>query len=62
MEPNNKKTDDEYSTIFRDQEPKPKNDMSHMYDGMSRKKKPKCCEACGGPYPMCKDGCSLFDD
>lgn len=23
---------------------------------------PKGCEACGGPYPLCRDGCSAFDD
>ncbi|MDE6019787.1 MAG: hypothetical protein K2H01_02140 [Ruminococcus sp.] len=20
------------------------------------------CSACGGPYPMCRDGCPIFDD
>lgn len=20
------------------------------------------CERCGGPYPLCRDGCSAFDD
>lgn len=25
-------------------------------------KTPKACEACGGPYPLCKDGCAIFDD
>ena len=24
--------------------------------------KPVGCTACGGPYPLCKDGCPLFDD
>lgn len=23
---------------------------------------PVGCQACGGPYPLCKDGCPLFDD
>ena len=23
---------------------------------------PKGCAACGGPYPLCKDGCPIFDD
>ncbi len=23
---------------------------------------PEGCRACGGPYPMCKQGCALFDD
>jgi len=23
---------------------------------------PEGCVACGGPYPLCKDGCPLFDD
>lgn len=23
---------------------------------------PLACEACGGPYPLCADGCNLFDD
>lgn len=22
---------------------------------------PDCCEACGGPYPLCADGCGMFD-
>lgn len=22
---------------------------------------PSCCETCGGPYPLCKDSCNLFD-
>lgn len=22
---------------------------------------PVGCEACGGPYPLCKDSCDLFD-
>ena len=25
-------------------------------------KKPSCCSSCGGPYPLCRDGCNLFDD
>lgn len=24
--------------------------------------KPKCCAACGGPYPNCMDNCKLFED
>ena len=24
--------------------------------------KPKCCEACGGPYPSCMTSCKVFDD
>lgn len=20
------------------------------------------CSACGGPYPLCKEGCNMFDD
>lgn len=20
------------------------------------------CQCCGGPYPLCRDGCSAFDD
>lgn len=23
---------------------------------------PEGCRACGGPYPLCKQGCALFDD
>ncbi len=23
---------------------------------------PEGCRACGGPYPLCTDGCPLFDD
>ncbi len=23
---------------------------------------PSGCRACGGPFPLCKDGCALFDD
>lgn len=23
---------------------------------------PEACSACGGPYPLCMDGCNLFDD
>lgn len=23
---------------------------------------PKGCAACGGPYPLCKNGCPVFDD
>lgn len=23
---------------------------------------PRGCAACGGPYPLCKDGCPVFDD
>lgn len=23
---------------------------------------PEGCAACGGPYPLCKDGCPIFDD
>lgn len=23
---------------------------------------PEGCVACGGPYPICTDGCPLFDD
>lgn len=23
---------------------------------------PFCCSACGGPYPLCKEGCNMFDD
>jgi hypothetical protein len=23
---------------------------------------PEGCSACGGPYPLCKDGCNIFDD
>lgn len=34
---------------------------------ISRKKEytgyvPAGCSACGGPYPMCKMGCPIFDD
>ena len=47
---------DEYDRVYQ-----PKKDYTNLYDGGSRKK-PKCCVACGGPYPLCKDGCSLFDD
>ncbi len=24
-------------------------------------KVPVGCEACGGPYPLCKDSCNIFD-
>ena len=23
---------------------------------------PGVCEACGGPYPMCRESCKIFDD
>lgn len=23
---------------------------------------PICCRACGGPYPLCRIGCPVFDD
>lgn len=23
---------------------------------------PEGCRACGGPYPICKQGCPMFDD
>lgn len=23
---------------------------------------PEGCQACGGPYPLCRDGCNAFDD
>ena len=30
--------------------------------GKQKKEKvPVGCEACGGPYPLCKDSCNLFD-
>lgn len=27
-----------------------------------KKSVPTVCEDCGGPYPLCKDGCAIFDD
>lgn len=26
-----------------------------------QEKTPNGCKACGGPYPMCKDSCNIFD-
>ena len=23
---------------------------------------PECCQACGGPYPMCVEGCKIFGE
>ena len=57
----NDKADDEYNRTYHTNDSKPERDNSHLYDGAG-KKKPKCCEYCGGPYPLCKDGCSVFDD
>lgn len=42
-------------------------DCTYEYISPIRKKEyngrvPSGCAACGGPYPMCTDGCPLFDD
>ena len=31
-------------------------------EGMFSLRIPPGCAACGGPYPMCKDSCPMFDD
>jgi len=31
-------------------------------EGMLSLRIPPGCAACGGPYPMCKDSCPMFDD
>ena len=43
------------------QEPRDPKKYEHLYqwDG---KKTPKGCAACGGPYPLCRAGCPVFDD
>jgi hypothetical protein len=54
------KKKDEYDTVYSEKDKK-KKDYSHLYDGGSRRK-PTGCESCGGPYPLCKDGCAAFDN
>ena len=27
-----------------------------------KSKIPACCDACGGPYPLCAGGCPIMDD
>ncbi len=42
-----------------------KNEMEDRREKLKQhegKSIPVGCEACGGPYPLCCDGCPLFDD
>lgn len=36
-------------------------EQQEYYD-RNQLKVPSGCRACGGPYPSCKDSCSMFDD
>lgn len=47
------------------------NDIEEDYEQLNHSKSEKkeyrgyvpiCCRACGGPYPLCRDGCPIFDD
>lgn len=48
---NKEEVEDEYDLIYSSTKPK-------EYRGYV----PSGCRACGGPYPMCRDGCNMFDD
>ena len=46
---------------------KPKNKNQNITSVKEKTKKcrehiPVGCRACGGPYPMCKSSCPMFDD
>jgi hypothetical protein len=55
------KNQDEYEKIY-DEPQKKKEDSDVFQYATGRRKKPRGCDACGGPYPMCKIGCPAFDD
>lgn len=39
-----------------------KKERKNLAKSSNQKSTPSACKACGGPYPLCKDGCALFDD
>ena len=43
-------------------EPEEDNETSSSDPTFKRYYFPRVCSICGGPYPLCEDGCSLFDD
>lgn len=48
--------EDEWSSIIDSEE-----DYDIYYDRSPSKRKPECCESCGGPFPKCADGCRLIN-
>lgn len=58
-------TDDFYedeSELDEEEEPVHANSSNNPFLGFPKRAIPKVCQTCGGPYPMCEDGCAMFDD
>lgn len=47
---------------YRERKRIKRNSNKDNYYERHPEKKPSCCSSCGGPYPLCRDGCNLFDD
>jgi radical SAM protein with 4Fe4S-binding SPASM domain len=60
-EQNGQHLHDVSNTTDRDEQRKATRKEARDFE-TGRKKKPYACQSCGGPYPLCRDGCPIFDN
>ena len=68
-EKSSKSSSDTYTDDFYEAESEPDEEEEPVHSssnnpflGFPKRAIPKVCQTCGGPYPMCEDGCAMFDD
>ena len=70
-EKSRKPSSDTYTDDFYEAESEPdeeeelvhsNSNSNNPFLGFPKRAIPKVCQICGGPYPMCEDGCAMFDD